>query len=120
MLQKVVYHYCFSSSSPATSPCSFYSSSFSFVVVVQLLSHVQLFETPWTAACQASLSFTVSQSLFKFVSIELMMPYNHLVLCLPLFFMPLIFPSIRVFSNESALHIRWPEYWTFSFSPSSE
>ena len=101
MLQKVVYHYCFSSSSPATSPCSFYSSSFSFVVVVQLLSHVQLFETPWTAACQASLSFTVSQSLFKLMSIELMMPYNHLSLCHPLLLPPSIFPSIRVFSNES-------------------
>ena len=121
MLQKVVYHYCFSSSSPATSPCSFYSSSFSFVVVVvQLLSHVQLFEIPWTAARQASLSFNVSRSLLKLMSIESIMPYNHLILCLPLFFMPLIFPSIRVFSNESALHIRWPEYWTFSISPSSE
>ena len=120
MLQKVVYHSCFSSSPPTTSPCSFYSSSFTFVVVVQLLSHAQLFETPWTAACQASLSFTVSWSLLKFMSIESVMPYNYLILCLPLFLMPLILPSIRVFSNESALHIRWPEYWAFSISPSSE
>ena len=116
MLQKVVCHSCFSSSPPTTSPCSFYSSSFTFVVVVQLLSHAQLFETPWTS----SLSFIISRSLLKFMSIESVMPYNHLILCLPLFLMPLIFPSIRVFSNESALHIRWPEYWTFSISPSSE
>ena len=111
MLQKVVYHYCFSSSSPATYPCSFYSS-FTFVVVVQLLSHVQLFETPWTAACQASLSFTISRSPPKPMSIELVMPSNHLLLCHPLL-LSLIFPSIWVFSNESALLIRWPKYWSF-------
>ena len=89
---------------------------------VQLLSHVQLFATPWTAAHQASLSITNSQSLLKLMSIELVMPSNHLILCHPLLFPPSIFPSIRVFSNESVLHIRWPKYWTFSFSisPSNE
>ena len=78
--------------------------------------------TPWTAACQASLSFTISQSLPKLTSIESVMPSNHLILCRPLFLLPSIFPSIRVFSNESAPHTRWPEYWHFSFSisPSEE
>ena len=78
--------------------------------------------TPWTAACWASLSITNSRSLFKLVSIELVMPSNHLILCLPLLLLPLIFPSIRVFSNESVFRIRWPKYWSFSFSisPSSE
>ena len=78
--------------------------------------------TPWTAARQASLSFTISQSFLKFMSIESVMPSNHLILCHPLLFLPSIFPSIRVFSNESALHIRWPKYWSFSFSinPSNE
>ena len=80
------------------------------------LSHVWLFVTPWTAACQASLSFTISKSLFKFMSIELVMLSNHLILCHLLLLLPSIFPSIRVFSNESALHIRWPKYWSFSFS----
>ena len=91
-------------------------------VVVQLLSHVRIFATPWTAALQASLSFTISWSLLKFMSIESVMPSNHLILCHPLLLLPLIFPSIRVFSNESVLHIRWPKYWSFSFSisPSSE
>ena len=86
------------------------------------LSHVQLFATPWTAACQASLSITNSQSLPKFMSIESVMPSNHLILCHPLFLLHSIFPSIWVFSNESTLHIRWPKYWSFSFSisPSSE
>ena len=89
---------------------------------VQSLSHVQLFATPWTAACQASLSITNSQSLLKLMSIESVMPSNHLVLCSPFLLLPLIFPSIRVFSNESALCIRWAKYWNFSFSisPSSE
>ena len=92
------------------------------VVVVQLHSHVRLFTTPWTAAGQASLSFTISQSLLKLMSIELMMPFNYLILCRPLLLPLSIFPSIRVFSNESALHIRWPKYWNFSFNinPSSE
>ena len=91
-----------------------------FVVVVQLLSHVQLFGTPWTAACQASLSFTISQSLLKLMSIESVMPSNHLIFCHLLLLLPSIFPSIRVFSNESALLIKWPKYWSFSISPSNE
>ena len=90
-------------------------------VVVQLLSRVQLFVTPWTAARQASLSITNSQSLPKLMSIESVMPSNHLILCCPLLLLPSIFPNIRVFSNESALCIRWPKYWSFSFniSPSN-
>ena len=89
---------------------------------VQLLSHVRLFETPWIAACQASLSIINSQSQPKPMSIESVMPSNHLILCHPLLLLPSIFPSIRVFSNESALHIRWPKYCSFSFdnSPSNE
>jgi len=89
---------------------------------VQYLSRVWLFAAPWTAACQASLSITNSQSLPKLMSIESVMPSNHLILCPPLLLLPSIFPSIRVFSNESALCIRWPKYWNFSFniSPSSE
>ena len=79
------------------------------------LSHVQLFETPWTAAHQASLSINNSWSLLKLMSIESLMPSNHLILCKPLLLWPSIFPSIRVFSNESVLHIRWPKYWSFSF-----
>ena len=81
-----------------------------------------LFSTPWTAACQASLSLTISPSLLRLLSIESVMPSNHLILCCPLLFPPSIFPCIRVFSNESVLHIRWPKYWSFSFSisPSSE
>ena len=89
---------------------------------VQLLSRVRLFATPWTTAHQASLSITNSQSLPKLMSIEPVMPSNHLILCHPLFLLPSIFPSIRVFSNESAIHIRWPKYWSFRFniSPSNE
>ena len=78
-----------------------------FVVVVQLLRHVQLFAIPWTEACQASLSFSISRSLLKLMSIQLVMPTNHLILCRPLLLLPSVFPSIRVFSNESALLIRW-------------
>ena len=87
-----------------------------------MLSRVQLFSTPWTAAHQASLSITNSQSLLKLMSIESVMPSNHLILCCPLLLPPSIFPSIRVFSNESVLHIRCPKYWIFSFSisPSNE
>ena len=85
-------------------------------IVVQSLSHVWLFATPWTVARQASLSFTISWSLLKLMSIELVMPCNHLILCCPLLLLPSIFPSIRVFSNESVLHNRWPKYRTFSFS----
>ena len=90
---------------------------------VQLLSRVPLFATPWTAACQASLSIINSQSLLKFTSIESVIPCNHLILCRPLLLLPSIFPSIRVFSNESVLRIRWSKYWSFSFSiisPSNE
>ena len=89
---------------------------------VQSLNRVQFFATPWTAAYQASLSITNSRSLLKLMSIELVMPSNHLILCRPLLLLPSIFPSIRVFSNESVLHIRWPKYWSFSFSisPSNE
>ena len=89
---------------------------------VQSLSHVWLFVTPWTTAHQSSLSITNSQSLPKLMSTESAMPSNHLILCRPLLLPPSIFPSIRVFSNESALHIRWPKYWSFSFniSPSNE
>ena len=84
---------------------------------VQSLSYVWRFETPWTAAHQASLSITTSQSLLKLMSIESVMPSNHLILCLPLLLLPLIFPSIRKLTpNESVLHIRWPKYWGFSFS----
>ena len=89
---------------------------------VHSLSTVQLFVTPWTAAHQASLSITNSQSLLKLMSIESLMPSNHLILCHPLLLLPSIFPRIRVFSNESAIHIRWPKYWSFSFniSPTNE
>ena len=92
------------------------SLQFSSIVVVQLLSCVQLFATPWTAAHQASLSLTISWSLLKLMSIELVMPSNHVVFCYPLLLLPSIFPIIRVFSNELALCIRWPKYWSFSFS----
>ena len=86
------------------------------VAVVQLLSCVQLFETPWTAACQASLSFTISQSLLKLMSIESVMPSNHLILYHPLLLLTSIFPRVRVFSNELALCIKCQKYWQFSFS----
>ena len=94
----------------------------SIIQSVQLLSHVQLFETPWTAAHHASLSITNSWSLPKPMSIKSLMPSSHLILCRPLLLLPLIPPSIRVFSNESPLHIRWPKYWSFIFniSPSNE
>ena len=89
---------------------------------VESLSHVQLFANPWTAACQASLSITNSRTLLKLKSIESVMPSNHLIFCGPLLLLTSIFASIRVFSNESALRIRWPKYWSFSFSisPSNE
>ena len=90
-----------------------YQSKFSSV---QLLSRVQLFVTPWAAECQASLPITNSWSLLKFMSIKSVMPSNHLILCHPLLLLPPVFPSIRVFSNESVLRIRWPKYWSFSFS----
>ena len=87
---------------------------------VQSFSHIQLFATPWTAARQASLSITNSQSLLKLMSIESVMPSDHLILCWPLLLPPSIFPSIRVFSNKSVLRIRRPKYWSFSISPSNE
>ena len=89
---------------------------------LQLLSHVQLFVTPRTAARQASLSFTISWSLLRLMSIESVMPSNHLILCRHLLFLPSVFPSIRVFANESVLRISWPKYWrvSFSISPSNE
>ena len=92
------------------------------MIVVQLLRCIQLFVTPWTAAFQNSLSFTISWSLLKLMSIESMMPYNHRILLFPFLLLPSIFPSIRVFSNELALCIRWPKCWSFSFSisPSNE
>ena len=86
------------------------------VLVVYLLSCVQLIVTPWIASCQAPLSFTISWNLLKLMSIESVMPSNHLFLCCPLLLLPSIFPSIRVFSTELAYHIRWPKYWSFSFS----
>ena len=94
--------------------CFFLLSLFSCSVMSDSLG------TPWTAARQASSSFTISWSLLKLMSIELVMPSNHLVLCHPLFLLPSIFPSIRVFSSESAVCIRWPKYWSFSISPSNE
>ena len=98
------------------------SNLFISSVSIQSLSRVRFFTIPWTAACQASLSITNSRSLLKLMSIESVMPSNHLILCHPLLLLPSIFPSIRVFLNESALCIRWPRYWSFSFniSPSNE
>ena len=97
-------------------------NSFSVVVVVQSLSLVWLFATPWTAACQVSLSFTISWSLLRFMSIESLMLSIHLILCCPLLLLPSVFPSIRVFSNKLAICIGWPKFWSFSFSisPSNE
>ena len=94
-------------------------SKLGWTIVVHLLSHVWLFATPWTSARQASLSFTSSRSLFKLLSIESVMPSNHLTLCHPLLLLSSVFPSIRIFSSESTLRIRWSKYWSFSFSISS-
>ena len=107
LLLKVVFYWTF---------CSVQFSS------VQSLSRVRLFATPWIAACQASLSITISQSSLKLTSIESLMPTSHLILCRPLLLLPPIPPRIRVFSNESTLCMRWPKYWSFSFSiiPSKE
>ena len=106
-------HYCFLSLTTDR------QSVDTFVVVVQSCPTLC---NPWTEAHQASLSFTISQSLLKLLSIELVVPSNHLILCRPLLFLPSVFPSIRVFSNESAIHIRWPKYWSFSYiiSPFNE
>ena len=92
-------------------------SDYVFIIIVaQSLSYIRLSVTPWTAACHTSLSSAISQSLLKFMSTESVMLSNHLILCHPLLLLPSIFPKIRVFSNESALCIRWPKYWSFSFS----
>ena len=96
----------------------FYSQIKAFIV--QSLSHVQLFRTPWAIACQAPLSFTISWSLIRFMSIELVMLWRHLLLSLPLLLLPSIFSSRRVFSNESVLCISWPKYWSFNISPSNK
>ena len=87
-----------------------------YLLLLDMLNRVQLSVIPWNAVCQASLSFTISQSLLKIMCIELVTTSNHLTLCRPLFLLPSIFPSNRVFSSESILHIRWPKYWSFSFS----
>ena len=89
-------------------------------IVVESISRVRFFATPWTAAHQAPLSFTISQNVLKLMSIESVMLSNHLILCHLLLLLPVAFPSIRVFSNESALCIRWPKYWSFSINPSNE
>ena len=107
---------------PSPSPTvytSLFSMSTSPFVVAQSLSGVPLFATPWTEAQQTSLSFTISWSLLQLTSLESVMPSNHFILCYLLLLLPSIFPSIRVFSNESALCIRWPKYWSFSFSISA-
>ena len=98
----------------------FLSWPLEFFVMISSVSHVQIFVTPWTAAGQASLSITNSQSLLKLMFIESVMPSNHLILCHLLLLLPSIFPSISVFSNESVLSIRWPKYWSFSINPSNE
>ena len=110
-------HRCYPaiSSSVTPSPPALNLSQHQFSSV-QVLSHVQLSVTPWTAACQASLSITNSQSLLKLTSIELVMPSSHLILCHPLLLLPPIPSSIRVFSNESTLGMRWPKYWSFSYN----
>ena len=100
--------------------CLFSQWCWKSFVVFQSHFHGQFFVTPWTATGQASLSFTISQSLLRFMSIESVMPSNNLTFCLPFLLLPSIFPSIRVFSNEFTLHIRWPKYWSFNISPSNE
>ena len=101
-------------------PYNWYRLSILHVVVAQLLSHIWFFATPWSVAHQTSLSFAVSQSLLKFLSIESVILSSHLILCHALLLLPSIFSSIRVFSNELAFHIKWPNYWSFSVGPSSE
>ena len=117
---EIVFLLCLVEASPQALPPSSYGILPGYVVV-QSLSSIWLFATSWTAAHQASLFFTISWSLLKLMFIELVMPSNHPILCRPLLLLPSIFPSIRVFSNESVLRIRWPKYWSFSFniSPSS-
>ena len=111
---------CINKQSKKTNMCMDYTGNTFAHSVVLLLSRVQLFTTPWTSGCSASLSFTISLSLLRLMSIESVMPSNHLIFCHPLLLSPSIFPSIRVFSSESALRIRCPKYWSFSFSPSNE
>ena len=105
---------------PFKSGHSNWCSSQRSAAAVQLLNHIQLFAAPWTAARQASLSFSSSRTLLKFTSTEMVTSSNHLILSCPLLLLPSIFPSIRGFCNESALHISWPKYWSFSISPSNE
>ena len=114
-----ILYYCATGEAASEIPLQHFSVQFSSV---QLLIHIQLFVTPWTATHQASLSITNSRSLPKLMSVESVMPSNHLILCRPLLLPPSIFPNIRVFSSESVLHIRWSKYWSFSFniSPSNE
>ena len=119
----LVIYFIYSINSVCLSVCVYiyiYIYIYIYHVVVHSLSHAQLFATPRTTTCQASLSFTISWSLLKLMSTESVIPSNHLIFCHPLFLLPSIFPSIRVLSNESALCIRWPKYWSFSISPSSE
>ena len=126
---------CFSQSSKRDMKCIYFESTYVIstnicwcpqaslsLKLVQSLSCVRCFATPWTAACQDYLSFTISWSLLKLMSIESVMPSNHLILCCPFLLLPSVFPSIKVFSSELAPHIRWPKYWSFSFSisPSNE
>ena len=122
-MDKYFYHIALMSRKSSSHLCLYlYPLRKAFAIVVQALSHARLFATPWTAGCQASLSITNSWSLLKLMSTESVMPSNHLILCCHLLLLPSIFPSIRVFSNESVLHIRWQNYWSFSFSisPSDE
>ena len=112
-------HHWYAPEQPGKWEASFWTLRIFVVAIVQLLSCVWLFWTPRTTACQASLYFTISHSFLKLISPESVMPSNHLILCHPLLLLPSIFPSIRVFSNESALHIRWPKYWSFGIKPSN-
>ena len=120
-------HTCIPSPRTFFNPYTLYLRPWAVVVIVQCsvqfssvqFSRVRLFTTLWTVAHQASLSFTIAQSLFQLMSIESVMPSNYLIFCCPLLLLPSIFSSIRIFSNESALHIRWPKYWSFSHSLSN-
>ena len=122
-MDKYFYHIALMSRKSSSHLCLYlYPLRKAFAIVVQAFSHARLFATPWTVACKASLSFTIYQSSLKLMSNKLVMPSYHLILCHPLLILSLVFPSIRVFSNESVLHIRWQKYWSLSFSisPSNE